>query len=307
MWSEAPGNSNELTTLRRLYARRILASAGASDDAALEAAFAQIPREAFLGPPPWGIVPGLRGLPGRDVFLTSDPSLLYQDALVQLQALRGVNNGSPSLHAFWLHELAPRAGERVTHIGAGTGYYTAILSRLVGPGGHVTAVEFDAELAERARTNLAAYGNVEVVCDDGAHWPREPADCVYVNFGVGRPAAAWLDNLARNGRLIFPLCAEIPETKQGRARQSTGGQGGGVGMLVTRREHGFAARSLCPCGFVYAVGALTVSAEENQRLLAAFQKRGAEFVGSLKWREPVDPERCFYVGSDWALGYDEPV
>ncbi len=227
--------------------------------------------------------------------------------MVQLQAHRSVNNGSPTLHAYWLHELAPRAGERVAHIGAGTGYYTAILSWLVGPSGHVTAVEFDANLAEQARTNLAAYGNVEVVCGDGAHWPREPADCVYVNFGAGRPAAAWLDNLAPNGRLIFPLCAEYPEAKPGKARQSTGRQGGGVGILVTRRENGFAARSLCPCGFVYAVGELMVSDEENQRLLAAFQQHGAEFVGTLKWREPVDPERCWFAGADWALCFDEPV
>jgi len=43
------------------------------------------------------------------------------------------------------------AGEHVVHIGAGVGYYTAILAKLVGAEGRVTAIEFDAELAARAK------------------------------------------------------------------------------------------------------------------------------------------------------------
>jgi protein-L-isoaspartate(D-aspartate) O-methyltransferase len=41
------------------------------------------------------------------------------------------------------------------HIGAGAGYYTAILAELVGAAGRVTAIEFDAELGARATANFA--------------------------------------------------------------------------------------------------------------------------------------------------------
>ncbi|WP_390887876.1 hypothetical protein [Comamonas antarctica] len=60
------------------------------------------------------------------------------------------------LHARWLHALQPRAGEVVAHIGAGKGYYTSILSQLVGPRGKVLAVECDAKLAARRPGGPAA-------------------------------------------------------------------------------------------------------------------------------------------------------
>ncbi|MDP1051514.1 hypothetical protein, partial [Klebsiella quasipneumoniae] len=72
-----------------------------------------------------------------------------------LDAARGINNGSPVLHARWLHALQPRAGEVVAHIGAGKRYYTSILSQLVGPRGKVLAVECDAKLAARRHGCMA--------------------------------------------------------------------------------------------------------------------------------------------------------
>ena len=81
--------------------------------------------------------------------------MLYQDLVIALDPARGVNNGSPSLHAKLLEALGPKPGEHIVHVGAGAGYYSAILAELVGPTGRVTAVEFDAALAERAKTLLS--------------------------------------------------------------------------------------------------------------------------------------------------------
>jgi len=64
---------------------------------------------------------------------------------------RGVNNRSPSLDAKLIEALGPTPGGHIVHVGAGAGYYSAILAELVGPSGRVTAVEFDAALVERAR------------------------------------------------------------------------------------------------------------------------------------------------------------
>jgi protein-L-isoaspartate(D-aspartate) O-methyltransferase len=61
--------------------------------------------------------------------------VLYQDLVIALDPARGVNNESPSLHAKLLEALGPKPGERILHVGAGAGDYSAILAELVGPGG----------------------------------------------------------------------------------------------------------------------------------------------------------------------------
>ena len=52
--------------------------------------------------------------------------------LVAIDAERGINNGQPSLHAQSIAALELKEGETVVQIGAGAGYYTAILAELVG-------------------------------------------------------------------------------------------------------------------------------------------------------------------------------
>jgi protein-L-isoaspartate(D-aspartate) O-methyltransferase len=85
---------------------------------------------------------------------SANPAYIYQNNLVALDAEKGINNGEPFLHAAWIGAVAPQPGEIVIHVGAGTGYYSAILSMLVLPGGRVYAVEIEEKLAVAARTNL---------------------------------------------------------------------------------------------------------------------------------------------------------
>lgn len=75
----------------------------------------------------------------------------------------------------------------MVHIGTGTGYYTAILAHIVGPSGRVTGIEYEPELAARARTNFSTYPNVDIVEGDGALVSFETADVIYVNAGCTRP------------------------------------------------------------------------------------------------------------------------
>ncbi|MBD2747548.1 methyltransferase domain-containing protein [Microvirga sp. BT688] len=288
---------DELAVIRRAYAKQILALSGIADDSRLEEAFAAVARERFLGAPPWLMSRGLRGY---EAVASHDPVVLYQDALFALASENGVNNGSPSLHARCLHSLRLREGERVAHIGAGTGYYTALLAHLVGAHGHVLAVEFDPDLAERARDNLADLPNFTVIQGDGAEWPREDVDAIYVNFAVERPAEAWIDHLNPNGRLIFPLGVPRPKASP---------QGGthslyGAGLCVTRKSAGLAVRWLGHVSFVCAEGQLSQPGADRQALQAAFESGGMEFVRSLVWRESAPPGRCCFTGAGWALSYD---
>lgn len=295
-------NGRHLAIVRRAYARQMLARGGVSHNPGLEDALASVPRERFVGRPPWRISHGGGVYSGLS---SDDPVVLYQDVLVALDPGRGVNNGSPSLHALWIDRLAPQPGERVVHIGAGTGYYSEILARLVGPDGHVDAVEFDPALAELATANLAEDGNVTVIHGDGADWPRGPADCIYVNFAVTRPAMAWLDRLAPGGRLIFPL--GLPKAMLGRGRGWQALQG--ASFLVERRSGGFAASWLGEAFFVCAEGALASSEEDRAALAAAFEqddaRNGARLVRSLGPSGSAPPERCWLRGEGWCLSYDD--
>jgi protein-L-isoaspartate(D-aspartate) O-methyltransferase len=137
-----------------------------------------------------------------------DPVYLCTDDVIGILPERNLNNGQPSLHAALIAAAAPQPGEHVVHVGAGVGYYTAILAELVGVAGRVTAIEFDPELAARARANLAQTPHVRAVHGDGTRAMFEPADVIRVNAGATRPADAWLDRLKEGGRLILPLTAD---------------------------------------------------------------------------------------------------
>jgi protein-L-isoaspartate(D-aspartate) O-methyltransferase len=286
----------ELAVVRRAFARQMVGSLGI-EDARLEAAFATVRREDFLGVEEWHIATmsgAYRKLPAND------PVYVYQDRLFGLQQERGVNNGSPSLHAWMLHNLAPRAGDHVAHIGAGAGYYTALLAELVGSAGHVTAVEFDGELGARARANLEDWPNVTVVQGDGAMWPVGPADRVYVNFAVSQPAGPWIERLALDGKLIFPLGVPDPSSRPDGPRHSVRG----AALMIEKRAQGIAAKSLGPAFFVCAEGGM--AGDEATTLFQAFEGGGLDRVKSLRWQEAVDPARCWFSSPEWSLSFDPP-
>ncbi|PWV98742.1 protein-L-isoaspartate(D-aspartate) O-methyltransferase [Hoeflea marina] len=284
--------------IRSSYAGQLLAAAGIPADPPLLAAFASVPREHFTGAPPWE----LRGGGREHAALSSDPADLYRDVLVTLDADKGLNNGSPSLHAAGLHALVPRTGETALHIGAGTGYYSAILAELVGPEGRVVAVEVDAVMAARARRCLRPWANVELFEGNGADWPRRPADIVYVNFAVDRPAERWVDMLASGGRLLFPL--GVPA---GPARGSAPTYSARAGyLLVTRTPQGLAARFLQGVSFVWSAAIPLADDESHARLGAALRRGGgAAAVRSLRWKTPQVAGE-WYSEEDWGLSTEPP-
>ncbi|MGX5828262.1 protein-L-isoaspartate O-methyltransferase family protein [Mesorhizobium sp. 43Arga] len=226
---------SNIEDIRKFYGRLMAANA-ASSDPRLEEVFATVPREAFLGPGPWTIVAGN----GKVTTPSADPAHVYQNVLVALDADKGINNGEPFLHAMWIGKLAPKPGETVTHIGAGTGYYSAVLARLVSPGGTVTAFELDGRLAELARKNLEAYGNATVVHGDAVTTPLPPSDIIYVNAGVVAPPIGWLKALRPGGRMIFPW---RPAERVALA------------VMVTRTEKGFSCAPFMRSWFIPCVGA----------------------------------------------------
>jgi protein-L-isoaspartate(D-aspartate) O-methyltransferase len=97
----------------------------------------------------------------------------------------------------------------VLEAGAGTGYNAALMAHMVGPAGHVTTIDVDADLVNGAVQHLAVVGvtNVEVVLADGAlGWnDSAPYDRIIATVGCYEVPTPWLDQLADDGRLVVPV------------------------------------------------------------------------------------------------------
>ena len=159
---------------------------------ALMRAFAQVPREAFLGPAHGGYW-----------VRTDNPVHLYNDVLAAIDPTRSLMNGLPSFIARSIDALGLSAGERVVHVGCGTGYYSAVLANVVGDCGNVIALEIEPELAGRSRDNLTYLPQVQVVCANGSSYDPGPVDAIFINAGATHPCDVWLDSLRSGGDSYF--------------------------------------------------------------------------------------------------------
>lgn len=282
----------ELDIVRAAFAKQILAAAGVDNDR-LAAALSATRREDFLGPGPWPILRRFRNgyVPTPD----ADPVFLYIDDVVGILTDRQINNGQPSLHAHLMHQASPVAGDHVVHIGTGTGYYTALLAHLAGPTGRVTGIEYDSELAARAKANLASYPNIDIVLGDGTAVPFDEADVIYVNAGCTRPADTWLDRLADGGRLILPMTSNqgfggVPLERVASA---------GAVFRIERRDQDYLARWISAVAIFPCAGSRD---EMSERALAeAFAKGGWQQVTRLYRNQDVPDERCWLRGAGWCL------
>ncbi|MEM7430292.1 MAG: methyltransferase domain-containing protein [Pseudomonadota bacterium] len=286
-------SAHDLAIVRHAYAKQILAPYGIADQR-LEAAFAAVRREDFLGPGPWKILRNFREYVETP---DNDPVYLYTDDLVAILPERRLNNGQPSLHAHLLARAAPAQGEHAVHVGAGVGYYSAVLAELVSPSGKVTAIEFDEDLARRAAANCAAHPNVDVRQGDGSAASFQPADVIYVNAGATHPADTWLDWLKDGGRLVLPLTTD----KGFGSGDANRFHLRGAVFLVTRKKNAFDAQWISPVAIFPCEGLRDPQSE--QALAAAFQGGDYRQVKGLHRSGDLPSEQCWLQAPGWSLTY----
>ncbi|MBF6569346.1 MAG: protein-L-isoaspartate(D-aspartate) O-methyltransferase [Candidatus Binataceae bacterium] len=112
----------------------------------------------------------------------------------------------PYMVALMTEVAAPSDTEQVLEVGTGSGYQTAVLSRLSA---HVFSIECDQRLHDRAAATLAAMSinNCTLLAGDGSlGWPQAaPFDLIMVTAampGIPRPL---LEQLRADARLVAPV------------------------------------------------------------------------------------------------------
>lgn len=281
-----PPSPEKIAAARHFYAEDLRFKTRMSSDALFEA-FATVPRERFVGAGPWLIQSWGEHWTTEE----ADPRYVYHDTLIALDETKHINNGQPSLWAYYFDRLRVTAGEHVLHLGCGTGYYTAILAELVGSQGEVVAVEIEPDLAERARIALAPWPQVKVHCQDGSRGPFDPADAIVASAGATHPMPAWLAAVKPGGRLLFPLTA--PE-------------GVGIMALLTRvSQQSFAARLQGGVSFIPFSGAS--DPETGSRLAELLRHDSSGEVRSLRLDVHERDESCWLHGDRWCFSRREPI
>lgn len=189
---------------RTHFANELAALGGVSSSAVLRA-FSTVPREKLLPPGPW-IVEAIDG--SYYATVDDDPSRILHAVGVAIDADRRLNSANPATVGRTLEAAEIRSGETVFHVGAGLGYFSAIIAELVGPTGRVIAAEIDPHLAKCAQANLAPWKNVEVV-GDGLTCRLPPVDVVFASAGVAVVPRQWVEALRTGGRMILPMTGSI--------------------------------------------------------------------------------------------------
>ena len=161
----------------------------------------------------------------------------YEDSALPIGG--GQTISQPFVQARYLEVLALTGREKVLEVGTGSGYQTALLSRLAET---VFSVERLPQLAQQAREALQAAGcrNVTVLVGDGTLGWRAfaPYDAILVAAASPDVPAPLVGQLAVGGRLVIPL----------------GDREAQVLTLVRRTERGAEQTALGDVRFVPLIG-----------------------------------------------------
>jgi len=171
----------------------------------------------------------------RDFVPAAEDEFAYADAPLPIG--HGQTISAPSVVALMLKELEIEEGMKVLEIGTGSGYQTAILSKLVGGQGKVVSIEILKALAEEARARIAQHAdkNVELVVGSGSNGYEAgaPYDRMVYSAAAKRMPVKALKQLKDGGRAVVPVgsfCQYL--------------------YLVERREDEFSETNILPVAFV---------------------------------------------------------
>lgn len=135
----------------------------------------------------------------------------YDDSALPIEARQTISQ--PYMVAVMTELLELTGTETVLEVGTGTGYQSAVLSRLAGS---VYTMDRIGALSEPARQRLArlGYGNVEVFTGDGSKGLPEhaPYDRILVTAGAPELPGPLIEQLAGGGIIVIPVGSESSQS-----------------------------------------------------------------------------------------------
>jgi protein-L-isoaspartate(D-aspartate) O-methyltransferase len=171
------------TDVERMEFQLGLRQRGISDQAVLRA-MDEVPREHFVAP---------------DLSTSA-----YADQALPIAC--GQTISQPYVVAYMTEQLEVEPSHRVLEVGTGSGYQTAVLSRLAR---EVVSIERYRTLAGAAtdRLKTLGYGNITILAGDGfAGVPASaPFDRIMVTAASEEIPPALVAQLGQNGKMLLPL------------------------------------------------------------------------------------------------------
>jgi protein-L-isoaspartate(D-aspartate) O-methyltransferase len=137
-----------------------------------------------------------------------DPSIAYIDSALPFLS---VTTSQPSVIALCVEKAEIKDKDNVLEIGSGSGYQTAILSKLAS-NGIVTSLEIKGEVFKNVKNKIERLGlkNVEFFLSDGKNGFKKnaPYDVIICSAAIKDIPKTWLDQLKNGGRLLAPVGVE---------------------------------------------------------------------------------------------------
>jgi len=161
----------------------------------------------------------------------------YEDSALPIGNSQTISQ--PSIHARYLELLKLTGNEKVLEIGTGSGYQTALLSKLAA---QVFTIERIPALLDRAREILQQIGlrNISFLLGDGTLGWRQyaPYDAILVGAGAPEVPQTYKEQLQEGGRLLIPLGDRDEQTL----------------FMYTRRGDALEEKEIAPVRFVPLLG-----------------------------------------------------
>lgn len=186
------------------------------------------------------VLAAMRNVPRHAFVPKSMEDEAYEDRPLPIG--QGQTISQPYIVALMAELLQISPDAHVLEIGTGSGYSAAVLGEL---GKDVVTIERHAQLAARARENLANLGvkHIHVIIADGTlGWPAgAPYDAICVTASGPVVPPELLDQLAVGGRLVIPVGEDV-------ASQN-------LSLIERTGPDSFVETTICPVRFVPLVGA----------------------------------------------------